>query len=131
MKITRLGVPVVLLFVALGGSLLGCPTGPDVKPVILVDPSSLSFGTVTTTLPLEINKSSSSRTVPPVNLETTVPWLTITPDQVDVNGAKAAQTVNVTINRALMPLGASTTTIEVSAYGLVPVEVTVTASRAS
>ncbi len=107
---------------------LGCPGQPDFLVAFLSSTEELAFGETDTSLSFTISKVATSRIAPNFTVSGSHPWISVTPLIGNSAGPSDPALVTVTVNRALMNVGANFGRVTVSAPGIQPVTVDITAT---
>ena len=113
----------------LGGA--GCPkpAPPDYLPYFIVSPTSLDFGTATTELTLTVNKNYTSQPLPVFSVTNNgFGWIQVTPSTGTSDGPDDPAEFTVTIDRDELAAGENTGSVLVTAPGIAPKTVPVTAT---
>ncbi len=118
---------VILLLPLLLTGALGCPGQPDFLVAFLASTSQLEFGANATSLTFTVAKVDTSRIPPNFTVAGSHPWISVTPLTGNSTGPTDPAVITVTVNRALMNVGTNFGTVTISAPGVQPVLVSISA----
>ncbi|MBX7257151.1 MAG: PKD domain-containing protein [Candidatus Hydrogenedentes bacterium] len=119
----------VVMTAILGLLTCGCPTSPpDFLVTFLVTTTSLDFGTNLNSLQFKVSKNYTSKPMPTFSITPQQEWILVNPSTGNSTGPSNPVTVTVTLNRSKLTAGSNTGSIVISAPGVTPVTVTVTAA---
>jgi PhoPQ-activated pathogenicity-related protein/PKD repeat protein len=123
----RLRITSMLPMLAAAIILTGCPLLPrtnvdpsSVQIALVVEPEEIDFGTDATERTFTVRRSFSSRSMPPFQVTTSVPWLSVTPDEAISTGPDDLITITVIATRTGLEGGESTGRVTVSSENVEP-----------
>jgi PKD repeat protein len=107
---------------------LGCPNNrPDFLVAFLTSVDELDFGNSDTSLSLSVWKVDTSRIAPNFTVAGSHPWISVTPLAGNSDGPRDPVLVTVTVNRSLMNVGTNFGQVTISAPGVQPTTIEITA----
>ncbi|MFA6239501.1 MAG: PhoPQ-activated protein PqaA family protein [Candidatus Hydrogenedentales bacterium] len=119
----------VVLIATLSLLSLGCPTSPpDFLVTFLLSTTSLDFGTDINSLQFKVSKNYTSKPMPTFTVTPQQNWILVNPSTGNSNGPSDPATITVSLDRSKLTAGANTGSVVVSAPGVTPVSVTITAT---
>lgn len=108
---------------------MGCPTGkPDFLVAFLASTDQLEFGETQTVLTFNVAKVATTRTAPNFTVSGSHSWISVTPLAGNSDGPDDPAVVTVTVNRSLMNVGSNFGQVTISAPGIQPVTVLISAT---
>lgn len=119
----------VVMAAILGLLSSGCPSSPpDFLVTFLVTTNSLEFGTDLNSLQFKVSKNYTSKPMPTFTIQPQQNWILVNPSSGNSNGPSDPVTVTVTLDRSKLTAGSNTGSVVISAPGVTPVSISVTAS---
>ncbi len=130
----RRGWGVGVLGVLVSLAMLGCPTpggggngGGTGTPTLVATPQTLDFGTSLNTLSFKVSVASGAKSVAGLSITPNQSWLSVSYNPDPASWVGGSLDVTVTLDRGALAGGDNIALINVSATGLVPTTVSVTA----